>query len=140
MWIWTHWMTAISLRRPVVLPHLSGEEQPSGNRTTISWKMAVQITCLLLCMLLEFSQPATWLTQETYVRAHGLTLTLQLDESRKLLSSSTSPEAIYINSLSDVFELLISEDAERFTELEKVYETRINTLKKSSPQTAKELF
>jgi tetratricopeptide (TPR) repeat protein len=124
----------------VLLPRLSGEEKPLGNRTTISWKKAGQFTCLFFWMLPAFSQPATWLTQETYVRAHGLTLSLQLDESRKLLSSSTSPEAIYINSLSDVFELLISENAERFTELEKVYETRINTLKKSSPQTAKELF
>src|SRR5690606_2064272 len=112
MWIWTHWMTAISLRRPVLLPHLSGEEKPLGNLTTISWKKAGQCTCLLFWWLPAFSHPAAWLTKEPYAKAHELTLSLQLDESRKLRSSSPSPETIYINSLSDVFELLISEDAE----------------------------
>lgn len=124
----------------MLLPHLSGEEKPLGNRTTISWKKAGQFTCLFFWMLPAFSQGPAWLTLEPYTKAHQLTLSLQLDESRKLLSSSATPEAIYINSLSDVFELLISEDAERFAELETVYENRINTLKKTSPQTAKELF
>lgn len=123
----------------MLLPHLSGEEKPLGNRKTISWKKAGQFTCLFFWMLPAFGQGTAWLTQEPYAIAHQLTLSLQLDESRKLLASFATPEAIYINSLSDVFELLISEDATRFTELEKVYEKRIAALKKVSPQTEKEL-
>jgi tetratricopeptide (TPR) repeat protein len=91
-------------------------------------------------MLPAFGQGPAWLTQEPYAKAHELTLSLQLDESRKLLTAAATPEAIYINSLSDAFELLISEDATRFTELEKVYETRIDALKKVSPQTEKALL
>lgn len=124
----------------MLLPHLSGEEKPLGNQTTISWKKAGLFTCLFFWMLPTFSQQDSWLTQEPYAKAHAFILNLQLDEGRKLLSTLTTPEAIYINSLADVFELLVTEDAERFTELEKVYESRINLLKKASPQTAKELF
>lgn len=124
----------------MLLPRLSGEEKPLDNRTTILWKKAGQFTCLFFCMLPAFSQHTAWLAGEPYQHAHALALSLQLDKSRELLSSSASTEAIYINSLSDALELLISEDASRFNELEQVYEKRIEALKKTSPQTEKELL
>lgn len=99
------------------------------------------MTCLFLwaCSGLYARQPQ-WLGQEPYKKAYYLCINLMLDESRVLLPSPTTPEAIYISSLADILELLITEDVTRFAALEKQYEKRIELLKKISPATNKSLF
>jgi len=109
--------------------------------TPISFKKAGLLTCLFLwaCSGL-YARQQQGLGQEPYKKAYDLCLNLMLDESRTLLHSPTTPEAIYISSLADILELLITEDATRFSELEKQYEKRIEILKKISPATNKSLF
>lgn len=109
------------------------------NSTTIFLKKAGLLACLFLWAYNPIAQPS-WLEKEPYKQAYDLCLKLKLDEARHLLQEQPTPQAIYINSLADVLELLISEDAARFTGLEKRYEKRVDMLKKISPATAESIF
>jgi hypothetical protein len=58
--------------------------------------------------------------------AYRLVLDLRLNDARQIVSSGSSPADLYIISLADVIELLITEDPEKFQEYEKRFDDRIS--------------
>lgn len=74
------------------------------------------------------------------MEAYTNCLSLNLSKARTQLAGDNSPEAIYISSLADVLELLVTEDQSKFDVYESAYAQRIETLKKISPVTEKSLF
>ena len=69
-----------------------------------------------------------------------MALTLQLEKSRSAISELKTPEQIYVVSLTDALELLLTEDEVKFEKYEDSYEARLDLLEKINPQTAGSLF
>ncbi len=72
--------------------------------------------------------------------AYRKALNLQLDEARLAVHQRNDPEAIYLASLSDALELLITEEDALFDRYESNYENRLHFLSKASPKTPETLF
>lgn len=81
-----------------------------------------------------------WLGRNDLQTAHHQALNLELDDARKSLQNNTDPESIYITSLCDVIELLITEDESEFDRFEEAYERRLQQLSRISPKTPEVLF
>lgn len=100
------------------------------------------LTCLFF-WITGFSQaqvsPA-WQLSENLRKAHTHCLNLNLEACRNLVNSSTTPEALYLASLADALELLITEDRAMFADYERNYERRIEVLKKDLPVSPQTLF
>ncbi len=111
------------------------------NTFTISLKKA-GITCLFLWYAISSvaqAQPE-WLADDRHKEAYTNCLSLNLSAARSLLIGDSSPESLYIASLADALELLITEDQSKFSKYEASYNQRIEALKKISPATEKSLF
>lgn len=72
--------------------------------------------------------------------AYRQVLNLELEEVRNLVRHRSDPEAIYLASLADVLELLITEDESLFDRYERAYENRLQLLGKLNRKTAEVLF
>ena len=68
-----------------------------------------------------------------------LVLDLEINEARKNLKEIKTPEQIYVISLADALELLVTEDEVKFEQYETAYEKRLDQLEKM-PVTAETLF
>lgn len=86
------------------------------------------------------SAQQNWLTDDKLKEAYALALNLQLEESRKLIPQTETPQHIYLNSLTEVIELLITEDEEKLDRYEEAWENRITKLEKMKPVTDDVLF
>jgi hypothetical protein len=69
---------------------------------------------------------------ETHVRAYSLALNLQPDEALAIVEGNSSVEDLYITSLAETIDLLITEDHTRFTEYEERFQKRLDQNVKSS--------
>jgi tetratricopeptide (TPR) repeat protein len=137
-------MIATSLRRPELLqqPLLPEEEKRLNKAHTIQHiKKAGLIICLFLFPLICSAQrePTDWLTQPKLAAAYTHALNLEVEEARKIISTQNSSEHNYIASLSDILELLLTEDEVAFERYEDAYERRLSNLEKIEP-TAASLF
>jgi len=134
-------MKATSLKRPV-LPQLLPEEEKQLNKlqTIQNLKRTGLITCLFLCSWMCIAQPEDWLKTEPLSRAYSLALNLQVEDSRAILKTIITPEQIYIASLTDIFELLVTEDEVKFEIYENAFEKRLEQLENMSPFTTASLF
>src|SRR5687768_11169808 len=108
-------MKATSLKKPVPLLPQPGEGKQLNKITTIPYlKKAGLTTCLFLCLTLCRGQATEWLKDEQLNKTYQLTLNLRVQEARQQLSEIKTPEQIYIATLSDAFELLVTEDESKF--------------------------
>lgn len=134
----------------MLLRLLPEEEKLLNKFKTIQLIKAGYITCLFLCSTICYAQK-DWLDSEKLNKPYNLILNLQLREARKHLLSLegatvdqapkiVSPEKIYIGSLADALELMVTEDDAKFDIYENSYETRINELEAISPVSAASLF
>jgi tetratricopeptide (TPR) repeat protein len=134
-------MIATSLKRLELLrpPLLPEEEKRLNNSHTIQHvKKAGFIICLFLFPLTGVAQyqSTEWLTQPSLATAYKHALNLEVDEARKIISAQTTPEHLYIASLSDMLELLLTEDEVTFERYEDAYEKRLSTLGNLNPSAA----
>lgn len=100
--------------------------------------------CLFLCSMLCTAQVNTarqlnWIADEGTLKSYQLALNLELDEARKGLKAET-PHQIYVSSLSEILELLITEDEVKFEKYEDAWSDRIDELEDIDPVTADALF
>jgi len=116
------------------------EEKRLNKFRTIQLKKAGFITCLFLWATPAYSRQQGWIIENQPSPAYALTLNLQLDESRKIIPIPKTPEQIYIASLGDILELLLTEDEVKFEKYEDAYEARLSQLEKISPTSDAALF
>src|SRR5882672_1695411 len=108
-------MKAISLRRLAWLLLLpDAEKQLSKTNTIQHVKKTGLIACLFLCACICSGQEKKWLVTEDLNKPYTLILNLQLSDARILLPEIKNPEQIYIASLADALELMVTEDDEKF--------------------------
>ncbi len=122
---------------------LSEEERRLDKLTTISKIKAGLITCLFLLVIVTIStaQNSTgWLNKEIHQKAYEHLLNLDLNGCRETIGSATEPESLYLLSLADALELLISEDLALYDRYEPRYSHRIESLKAIQPVTEKSLI
>lgn len=116
------------------------EERLLNKLNTIRQIKASFTACLFLFCLMATAQPTyEWIPPGKLYEAYELTCTVQIHESRKRLSQESSPEQLYIHSLNDVLELLLTEDETAFEKYGDAFETRLGNLEKS-PGTGAALF
>jgi len=123
----------------VLLPLLPEEERPLNKFKTIELKKAGLITCLFLCSTICSAQK-DWLTDSQLYQSYSMALTLQIEKSRSTLSEAKTPEQIYVASLSDALELLLTEDEVKLEQYENASDSRLELLEKINPVTAGSLF
>jgi tetratricopeptide (TPR) repeat protein len=134
-------MRATSLKKLVLLPPLQDEEKQLNKFTTIQHlKKAGLISCLFLCFTISQAQQKEWLSDKLLYESYTLALTLKTEEARKQLSEVKTPEQIYVASLADVFELLVTEDEVKFEKYEDAFESRLDQLEKINPSSTESLF
>lgn len=96
------------------------------------------ITCLFLCALANDAVAQQWQFDETSQRAYAQVLNLQLTEARQLLPDPKTSAELYVASLADALELLITEDGELYQQYHEVYQDRLD--KKSKGTDRDDLF
>jgi len=107
-------------------------------------KKAGLYVCFFLSSAVAFSAPdQVWQFSEEMLRAYRLVLDLQPDKAQEILSKISAPaeelHKIYVLSLSETVDILITEDQKRFDQLEINFRQRqqfIATL----PESAEKLF
>lgn len=105
----------------------------------LSTRKAGFIACFfLLCSFVKTAEAQEWKFDDTTSKAYALTLNLQTDEAQALLPQPKTAEEHYVVSLAQALELIVSEDGEKYTEYESLYQRRLDRKMKSS--TAEELF
>jgi hypothetical protein len=75
-----------------------------------------------------------WQFDAATLKAYDLTLNLQLTEALQLVSYPKTPQEHYVASLAQALELIITEDGEKFTEYERIFQSRLERKLKSSPE------
>ncbi|NJM25738.1 MAG: hypothetical protein HC859_09870 [Bacteroidia bacterium] len=80
------------------------------------------ITCLFLCAAANLAVAQQWEFDETSKRAYAHVLNLQLSEARVLLPDPKTSAELYVASLADALELLITEDGELYQQYHEVYQ------------------
>jgi hypothetical protein len=136
-------MTAISLKKQAPRQHRYEEEELLDNTYTILLKRAGLLTCLFFWLpsqlVAQVNNKWQQLSENLY-QAHTNCLSLNLNDCRKLINGATTPEALYLSSLADALELLITEDRSKFADYELAHEKRVDALKKISPATPQSIF
>lgn len=111
-------------------------------------KKAGLIVCFFLSSASLFSKPddasdAVWHFSEEMQRAYRLVLNLQPDKAQEILNKITSPaeelHKIYVLSLSETVDVLITEDQKRFDQLEVNFRQRLQHID-NLPESAEKLF
>lgn len=111
------------------------------NPKTIAYKKAGLTPCLFLLVLYGFAQPPPeWFSKPELQSAYHKALNLQLSEARKTVTNYTDPESVYIASLCDALELLVTEDNSKFDSYQDAWEKRLQALNRQHPKTADILF
>lgn len=95
--------------------------------------------CLFLCSAICFAQQ-NWIIDEASSKAYQLVLNLNVNEAREVFKKAQTPQEIYISSLSEILELLITEDEVKFEKYEDAWSDRMDKLEKIDPATADALF
>ncbi len=121
-------------------PQQDGEKQLNRFITIQHQKRAGLISCLFLCLTICQAQQKEWLSDKLLYESYSLALNLKIEEARKQLNEIKTPEQIYVASLTDAFELLVTEDEVRFDKYKDAYETRLDLLEKINPSSAETLF
>jgi tetratricopeptide (TPR) repeat protein len=134
-------MKATSRKKPVLPQHLLyAEEKQLNNSFTIEYVKRTGLTiCLFLCSTISFAQK-DWIADETTLKSYTRALNLNVTESRELIKEPKTPQQLYVTSLSEVLELLITEDEVKFEKYEDAWSDRIDLLEKTEPVTADALF
>jgi hypothetical protein len=92
------------------------------------------IACFFLLFFLSKSASAQhWQFDSQTLKAYNLALNLQVDEALALVASPKSPQQLYVASLAQALELLVTEDGEKFTEYERLFQKRLERKLTSSP-------
>lgn len=124
--------------RPLRQP---AEEKQLNNTTTIKKiKGAGFITCLFLCSVTWAQSTHDWIQHKSLSNAYKLAFNLQVQEARALLNEIKTPEQLYVASIADVLELLVTEDEVKFEKYEDAYDQRLDALEQLKPATAASLF
>ncbi len=124
----------------LLLP-LPDEEKQLNRLTTIQHlKRAGLISCLFLCSIICQAQQKEWLSDKRLFESYTLALNLKIEEAQKQLNDIKTPEQIYVASLTDAFELLVTEDEIKFEKYEDALEDRLGRLEEIDPATAESLF
>jgi tetratricopeptide (TPR) repeat protein len=84
------------------------------------------------------AQP-TWLTPDVEP-AYEFALNLNTERANVLIQKPESPQQLYVASLANVLELLITEDETRFAQYESEFTSRLDQVGKLKPVTADVLF
>ena len=108
--------------------------------TTIQLEKAGLISCLFLCVTICQAQQKEWLSDNTLLDSYALALNLKIEEARKQIIEIKTPEQIYVASLTDGLELLITEDEVKFEKYEDAFDSRLNRLEGINPATAESFF
>jgi tetratricopeptide (TPR) repeat protein len=95
--------------------------------------------CLFLCAVVCSGQK-NWIPDEPTLKSYQLALNLETSEARDAFKSAQTPQQIYAASLSEILELLITEDEVKFEKYEDAWNDRINQLGDIDPTTADALF
>jgi tetratricopeptide (TPR) repeat protein len=134
-------MKATSRKKPVLLQRLPYAEEKQLNKSfTIQYLKKTGLTiCLFLCVTISFAQQ-DWIEEETTLKSYTLALSLNVTEARELIKELNTPQQIYVTSLSEVLELLITEDEVKFEKYEDAWSDRIDLLEKIGPASADALF
>ena len=107
-------------------------------------KKAGLIVCFFLSTTISFAVPdQVWQFSEEMQKAYRLVLNLQPDKAQEILSKITSPaeelHKIYVLSLSETVDVLITEDQKRFDQLEINFRQRLQLIA-NLPESAEKLF
>lgn len=91
-----------------------------------------------MCAIFIPTQAQQWQFDNTSLSAYNLTLNLQTNEALELIPNPQTPQEHYVVSLAQAFELLITEDGEKFTDYQNQFQRRLERKIKST--SADELF
>jgi hypothetical protein len=92
------------------------------------------MACLFLLLFFTQLNAQQWQFDAATLKAYNLALNLQITEALEIVADPKSPQEHYVASLAQALELLISEDGEKFTEYERIYQNRLERKLKSSPE------
>ncbi len=81
-----------------------------------------------------------WIADEATLTAYKLALNLEITEAREASVKAQTPQQLYVSSLSEILELLITEDEVKFEKYEDAWSDRINKLEEIDPTTSDALF
>lgn len=96
--------------------------------------------CLFLCTLVCVGQE-NWIKSEDVVQSYHKALNLELKIRERFTETElASPEQMYVLSLSEILELLITEDEIKFDLYERNWSDRIDQLENIDPVTADAMF
>src|SRR5690606_1964366 len=91
---------------------------------------AGMITCLFLFHCLNLSAQ-DWSFSPATQAAYDLVLDLQLEEALAQLPEPKTAEEVYVVSLAQALDLIITEDAEKYQDYHDAYEARLGKRTKS---------
>ena len=122
------------------LPQPEEEKQLNKLATIQHLKKTGFTTCLFLWLIVCPAQQKDWLMEERLYKAYTLALTLKIEEAHGQLTEIKTPGQVYVASLTDALELLVTEDEVKFEKYEDAYEARLDLLEEISPSTSETLF
>jgi tetratricopeptide (TPR) repeat protein len=106
-------------------------------------KKAGAIVCFFLSTILFANPESTWQFSDNLLNAYHLVLNLQPDKAQLLLNKSSSPSEelykIYVQSLSETVDVLITEDQKKFDQMEINFHQRLQYIDKL-PEGPEKLF
>ncbi len=117
--------------------HPSAEERKLNKLIVHTLKKACFITCLFLCLAF-YSKAQDWNFDTSTQQAYDLVLNLQIQEAQRLIPQPKTVQELYVASLAEALELLITEDKEKFNEYEDRFEKRLE--RKIRPNNAEDIF
>ena len=103
-------------------------------------KKAGVTTCLFLYLTICSAQQKEWLGEESLYESYSLALNLRIKEAREQLKEAKTPEQIYVASLTDAIELLMTEDKRKFDQFENSFIQRLELLEEILHPAAESLF
>jgi tetratricopeptide (TPR) repeat protein len=116
-------------------PPLPQHAEEKLNKLSTTYKLkAVSYVCLFLltqCQPLSLSAQQ-WSFDENTRKAYDLILNLQTERALELITEPSNAQEVYLVSLAQAIELLITEDAVRFQEYEDLFQVRLDAKIKST--------
>jgi tetratricopeptide (TPR) repeat protein len=98
------------------------------------------VTCLFLCTGLTYAQQTgSWLSQPAEQAVYRQLLNLEVSKARRVIANQNTPVALYLASLSEALELLISENESLFYTYEIAFKKRLQLLSKAYPKSPQAL-
>lgn len=121
-------------------PQQPADEKPLDKLITLQLRKAGLTVCLFLFIIKLAAQPEGWLTKPAEQEAFRMALNLELAEVRTEFQNLNNPQALYLTSLTEILELLITEDESLFDKYENAYEKRLQSISKITPKTPEALY